>query len=77
MNSLLILLGLFTVGYGLQCPKCITYDFSDVSGLSEEMKAAIEQTSTVGKFKQVTSSLVTNSIVTSSLATSKLVSSNQ
>jgi len=46
MNSLLILLGLFTVGYGLQCPKCNTYDFSDVSGLSEEVKAAIEQTST-------------------------------
>jgi len=41
MNSLLILLGLFTVGYGLQCPKCITTDFSDVSGVSEEIKALI------------------------------------
>ena len=67
MNSLLILLGLFTVGYGLQCPKCVTYDFSDVSGVSEEIKDAIRQSSTGGKFNQVTRSLVTNSIVTSKL----------
>ena len=66
MNSLLILLGLFTVGYGLQCPKCLAYDFSDVSGVSEEIKAVIESP-TEGKFNQVTSSLVTNSIVTSKL----------
>jgi len=66
MNSLLILLGLFTVGYGLQCPKCITTDFSDVSGVSEEIKALIGS-STGGKFNQVTRSLVTNSIVTSKL----------
>ncbi|XP_063688568.1 uncharacterized protein LOC134821750 [Bolinopsis microptera] len=44
MNSLLLLLALFTIGYGFQCPKCVTNDYSNVSGFSEEMKTLIEST---------------------------------